>query len=184
MNLLSLALPDLSAASDGLAATLQPVAQFFAGLNLPQPIVQWGHPLMMGIVVVVMGSFVGLTGWRGRALRLAAASTAPEGSLPEAAQKPLLDHRKLAPWMATFIALGYTGGLLSLVMQGKPLLNSPHFWTGSLVLLLLAVNGALSLSGFGGNRAALRTTHAYVGSLILCVLFAHALLGLKLGLSL
>jgi len=29
MNLLSLALPDLSAASDGLAATLQPVAQFF-----------------------------------------------------------------------------------------------------------------------------------------------------------
>ncbi|MFS8780731.1 DUF4079 domain-containing protein [Synechococcus sp. R55.6] len=184
MNLLSLALPDLSAASDRLTAALQPVAQFFAGLNLPQPIVQWGHPLMMGIVVVVMGSFVGLTGWRGRTLRLAAASPTSEGSLPESAQKPLLDHRKLAPWMATFIALGYTGGILSLVMQGKPLLSSPHFWTGSLVLLLLAVNGALSLSGFGGNRAALRTTHAYVGSLILCILFAHALFGLKLGLSL
>lgn len=177
--MLSVALPDLSATSERLTAALQPLAQFFAGFNLPQPIVQWGHPLMMGIVVVVMGSFVGLTGWRGRVLRLAA-----EGSLPESAQKPLWDHRKLAPWMATFIALGYTGGLLSLVMQGQPLLSSPHFWTGSLVLLLLAANGALSLSGFGGNREALRTTHAYLGSLILCVLFAHALLGLKLGLSL
>ncbi len=182
--MLSVALPDLSATSDELTAALQPVAQFFAGFNLPQPIVQWGHPLMMGIVVVVMGSFVGLTGWRGRALRLAAASTTPEGALPESAQKPLLDHRKLAPWMATFIALGYTGGLLSLVMQGQPLLSSPHFWTGSLVLLLLAANGALSLSGFGGNREALRTTHAYVGSFILCVLLVHALLGVKLGLSL
>ncbi|MFQ3614687.1 MAG: DUF4079 domain-containing protein [Cyanobacteriota bacterium] len=183
MDLSSLALPDLSAGSDQLTAALQPVAQIFAGLDLPQPIVQWGHPLMMGIVVVVMGSFVGLTGWRGRVLRLAA-EAAGEGSLPESAQKPLLDHRKLAPWMATFLALGYTGGILSLVMQGEPLLNSPHFWTGSLVLLLLGVNGVLSITGFGGNRAALRTTHAYVGSLILCVLVAHAALGIKLGLSL
>ncbi|MEN9203528.1 MAG: DUF4079 domain-containing protein [Thermostichus sp. DG_1_6_bins_120] len=179
MDLLGLLLPDLSGWSDGLTAALQPVAQIFAGLHLPQPIVQWGHPLMMGIVVGVMGSFVGLTGWRGRALRLAA-----EGSLTESAQKHLLDHRKLAPWMATFLALGYTGGLLSLVMQGKPLLSSPHFWTGSLVLLLLGVNGALSLTGFAGNRSALRATHAYVGSLILCLLFAHAALGIKLGLSL
>ncbi|MGQ9836460.1 MAG: DUF4079 domain-containing protein [Cyanobacteriota bacterium] len=185
MNLLSLALPDLSVWSDQLTAALQPVAQIFVGLDLPQPIVQWGHPLMMGIVVVVMGSFVGLSGWRGRVLRLAAeAAGGSEGSLRESAQKQLFDHRKLAPWMATFLALGYTGGLLSLVMQGEPLLSSPHFWTGSLVLLLLGVNGALSLTGFAGNRAALRTTHAYVGSLILCVLLVHAALGIKLGLSL
>jgi hypothetical protein len=185
MDLPSLALPDLSGWSDQLTAALQPVAQVFTGLDLPQPMVQWGHPLMMGIVVVAMGSFVGLTGWRGRAMRLAAEAAAdPEGSLLESAQKHLFDHRKLAPWMATFLALGYTGGILSLVMQGEPLLSSPHFWTGSLVLLLLGVNGALSITGFGGNRAALRTTHAYVGSLILCVLFAHALLGIKLGLSL
>jgi hypothetical protein len=177
--MLGLALPNLSAVSESLTAALQPVAQFFAGFNLPQPVVQWGHPLMMGIVVVVMGSFVGLTGWRGRVLRLAGG-----GSLSESAQKPLLDHRKVAPWMATFIALGYTGGLLSLVMQGQPLLRSPHFWTGSLVLLLLAANSALSLSGFGGNRETWRTAHAYLGSLILCLLFTHALLGLKLGLSL
>lgn len=183
MDLSSLALPDLSGWSDRLTAALQPVAQVFAGLDLPQPIVQWGHPLMMGIVVVVMGSFVGLTGWRGRALRLAAeAAGDSEGS--QSAQKHLFDHRKLAPWMATFLALGYTGGILSLVMQGEPLLSSPHFWTGSLVLLLLGVNGALSITGFGGNRAALRTTHAYVGSLILCVLVAHAAFGIKLGLSL
>jgi thiosulfate reductase cytochrome b subunit len=52
------------------------------------------------------------------------------------------------------------------------------------VLLLLAANSALSLSGFGGNRETWRTAHAYLGSLILCLLFTHALLGLKLGLSL
>jgi len=35
-----------------------------------------------------------------------------------------------------------------------------------------------------GNKAGLRTVHAYVGSTALCILLVHAALGLKLGMSL
>ena len=76
-----------------------------------------------------------------------------------------------------------SGGVLSLVMQNKSILESPHFWTGSIVLILLAANGIISLAGFGGNKAVLRTVHAYLGSTALCLLFLHAVLGLKLGLA-
>ncbi|MEO0852745.1 MAG: DUF4079 domain-containing protein, partial [Cyanobacteria bacterium J06648_11] len=84
--------------------------------------------------------------------------------------------------MFLFIALGYTGGLLSLVMQNQSPLQSPHFWTGSLVILLLSSNAVLSMT-FSGDRAALRSTHAYLGSLALAVMATHAVLGLRLGLS-
>lgn len=151
---------------------LEPIANLFRSLGVPEPIVHWGHPVMMAIVVFVMGSFVGLAGWRGRSV-----------SDPTVAKKNLSDHRTLAPWMFGFMAAGYTGGLLSLVMQRQPILESPHFWTGSIVLILLLSNGIVALSGFGGNKAVLRTLHAYVGSTALCLLFLHAVLGLKLGLS-
>ena len=156
-----------------LANSLQPIADFFSRLGLPTPIVRWGHPLMMGTVIFVVGSFVGWSGWRGR---LAADA--------EVESKNRSSHRKLAPWMFLFLALGYAGGLLSLVMQGHVLLESPHFWTGSIVLGLLAANGAISLSGFGGDNATLRTAHAYLGSIALAVMLVHAFLGLGLGLSL
>jgi hypothetical protein len=81
------------------------------------------------------------------------------------------------------MAAGYTGGVLSLVMQHQPVLESPHFFTGSIVLLLLLINGAISLSGFAGNKAILRAVHAYVGNTALCILFFHAVLGCKLGTS-
>jgi fucose 4-O-acetylase-like acetyltransferase len=152
---------------------LEPIAAFFRRLNIPEPIVHWGHPAMMAIVIFVMGSFVGFTGWRGRLVED-----------KDVAVKSRSDHRKLAPWMFLFMALGYTGGLLSLVMQHQPVMESPHFWTGSIVLLLLAINGAISLSGFAGNQTGLRALHAYLGSTALCVMFLHAVLGLKLGISL
>ncbi len=153
---------------------LEPIASQFRAMGIPEPITHWGHPLMMGIVVFVMGSFVGITGWRGRLL------TQTE---PDAAIKNRSDHSKIAPLMFLFMALGYTGGLLSLVIQRHNVLESPHFWTGSLVLILLALNGLISATKFGGNQAALRTAHAYLGSLALVVMFLHAVLGLQLGLS-
>jgi len=127
----------------------------------------------MAIVVFVMGSFVGLAGWRGRMVEDKAT-----------ASKSLADHRTLAPWMFLFMAAGYTGGVLSLVMQHHPILETPHFWTGSVVLLLLLINGTIALTGFRGNKAAVRTAHAYLGSTALCILFIHAVLGLKLGIAL
>jgi fucose 4-O-acetylase-like acetyltransferase len=156
----------------GLSEALEPIADIFRGFGTPEPIVHWGHPVMMGIVVVMMGSFVGLAGWRGR---LIADETV--------AAKSRMDHRKLAPLMFLFIALGYTGGVLSLVMQHQPILESPHFLTGTLVLGLLATNGVLAAVGFGKDKGVLRTVHAYVGSAALGLLFLHGLLGLKLGLS-
>jgi hypothetical protein len=157
---------------DNLTQILEPIAAWFRNLGTPEPIVHWGHPVMMGIVVFVLGSFVGWVGWRGRLSQDA-----------EAAAKNRADHRKLAPWMFSFIAAGYTGGVLSLVMQHEPILESPHFWTGSIVLILLGLNAAISLLGFAGNKPVLRTVHAYLGSVALCLLVVHAILGLKLGLS-
>jgi hypothetical protein len=114
----------------------------------------------------------GYAGWRGRL-----------AEDKEVALKNRADHRKLAPLMSLFITLGYTGGILSLVMQGQPIMESPHFWTGSAAVLLLWSNGLISLSGFGGNNSALRMTHAYIGTLIMGLLIVHAAFGLKLGLS-
>jgi hypothetical protein len=155
-----------------LSQFLEPIANQFRSLGIPESIVHWGHPLMMAIVVFVMGSFIGLAGWRGRVVTDVAA-----------AKKSRTDHRKLAPWMFLFIATGYTGGVLSLVMQHKAVLESPHFWTGSIVIILLAANGIIALTRFGGNKAILRGVHAYLGSTALCLLFLHAALGLKLGLA-
>ncbi len=71
----------------------------------------------------------------------------------------------------------------TLVMQNQPIIESPHFWTGSIVLVLLTINGVISGTGFIGNKAVLRTVHAYLGSVALALLLFHAILGLKLGLS-
>ncbi|NCJ05128.1 DUF4079 family protein [Synechococcales cyanobacterium C] len=156
---------------DQLRQSLEPIAAFFRSLGMPEPIVHWGHPAMMAIVVFVMGSFVAIKGWQGRRHKQAD---------PQMASQNLADHRKLAPWMFLFIVLGYTGGILSLVMQEQPILESPHFWSGSTVIGLLGINAALSLTKFGG-QGSLRTAHAYLGSVALGVLVIHTLLGLKLG---
>jgi hypothetical protein len=159
---------------NNLRALLEPIAGWFNSLGTPEPIVHWGHPIMMGIVVFVMGSAVALAGWRGRTLAV---------TDTEAAIKNKTDHRKIAPLMYVFLVSGYTGGVLSLVMQGQPILESPHFLTGTIVIALLTVNAVIAATGFIGNKATLRTVHAYVGSLALVILVAHAVLGLKLGLS-
>jgi Protein of unknown function (DUF4079) len=151
---------------------LEPIAAWFRNLGIPAPIVHWGHPLMMGIVIFAMGSAVGITGWRSR---LAADK--------DVALKNRSDHRKIAPAMFLFLALGYTGGVLSLVMQKQPILESPHFWTGTTALGLLATNSLLSLAGFWGDKATARIAHAYIGTLALGLLIVHTALGIKLGLS-
>ena len=155
-----------------LYGILEPIADWFAGFNTPEPIVHWGHPAMMAVVLLFMGSFVGLTGWKGRL----ATDT-------EVAVENRSNHRKIAPWMFLFIALGYTGGLLSLVMQHHSILESPHFWTGSVLIALLAFQGVTSLSGFWGKQK-LRSVHAYLGSVTLTLMLVHAILGFNLGVSL
>lgn len=155
-----------------LSQALEPIAAWFRSLNVPEPIVHWGHPVMMGIVVLVLGSYVAWAGWQGRI-----------AEDKEVAAKSRGDHRKLAPLMTLFVTLGYTGGVLSLVMQKKPILESPHFWTANAVLILLYLNGAISLGGFGGDKPGLRMLHAYIGTAAMGLLILHGIFGLKLGLS-
>ncbi|MDJ0743376.1 MAG: DUF4079 domain-containing protein [Xenococcaceae cyanobacterium MO_167.B27] len=159
---------------ENLTDILKPIADWFNSLGTPEFIVHWGHPFLMGIVIFVMGSFVALTGWRSRIL----AATNEDVAIENKA-----DHRKIAPLMYIFLASGYTGGVLSLVMQNEPIIESPHFLTGSIVLILLTINAVISGTGFIGNKATLRTIHAYLGSAALALLLFHAILGLKLGLS-
>ena len=154
-----------------LSQYLEPIAAWFRSLNTPAPIVHWGHPVMMGIVAFVLGSYVAYAGWQGRLAQD-----------KDVQLKNRADHRKLAPLMTLFITLGYTGGILSLVMQNKPILQSPHFWTGSVIVLLLWTNGILS-KVFGDEKSVLRVVHAYVGTFVMMVLVVHAIFGLKLGLS-
>lgn len=157
-----------------LAQALEPLASVFRELNLPAPITHWGHPFFMSIVMFGMGGYGAYAGWKGR---LTAESE------PAAAAKLRSDHSKIISAMALFMALGATGGILSLVIQKHEIMASPHFFTGMTVLALLFLNGAVSFSGFGGNNPALRKAHAYFGSFILIVMVAHAIAGLKLGLS-
>lgn len=161
-----------------LSETLEPIAQFFRSLNVPEPIVHWGHPAMMAIVVLVLGGYSAWAGWRGR---LAAEQDSEEAK--EAALKNRADHRKLMPLVVLFMTMGATGGILSLVMQKKPILESPHFLTGMVVLGLLYLNGAVSLTGFGGNKPGLRLFHAYLGTAIAGIVLLHGVFGIMLGLS-
>ncbi len=161
--------------ASSLRATLEPIANWLGQLGIPEPITHWGHPAMMGIVIFAMGSMAAIAGWK---VRTADGPDVTMGSMPVGKF-----HKKVALWMTTFIAMGYTGGLLSLVMQGEPILESPHFWTGSAVLGLLGLNGAISLSKFGGGQGSLRTAHAYIGTAAVALMVVHAAFGLKLGLS-
>jgi hypothetical protein len=48
----------------------------------------------------------------------------------------------------------------------------------------LLINGLVAAVGFGGAKPEIRKFHAYFGSVIFGLMVVHALLGLKLGLSL
>lgn len=156
---------------ESLSVSLRPIADWFAQFNLPEPIVHWGHPVMMAIVVFVMGGFAAYAGWQGR--------LATDTSVAIAQKQ---QHAKIAPLMYVFIVMGATGGILSLVMQGEPILESPHFWTGMGAIALLTTNAIIAAAQFG--KGALRSAHAYIGSAALVLLIVHAFFGAQLGLSL
>lgn len=159
--------------AESLSQQLEPIAAWFRSLNIPEPITHWGHPVMMGIVVLVMGGYAIYAAWVGRV-----------STDPEVRSKNLGMHTQLMPWVFIFMGLGAIGGVLSLVMQKQPITESPHFWTAGAVLLLLAVNGAIAAFGFSSEqKATLRSVHAYLGLAIAILLLAHGIFGLKLGLS-
>jgi F0F1-type ATP synthase membrane subunit c/vacuolar-type H+-ATPase subunit K len=159
---------------ESLTQLLEPIASQFRSLNLPEVVTHWGHPFFMSIVMFAMGGYGAYAGWKGRLL------TATD---VDAAVKSKAEHKKIMPVMFAFMAIGATGGILSLVIQKHAVMESSHFLTAIAVLSLLFINGLISGTGFGGNNPGLRKAHAYLGSGILVVMIVHALMGLKLGLS-
>ena len=159
---------------ESLAQLLEPIASQFRNLNLPEPLTHWGHPFFMSIVMFAMGGYGAYAGWKGRLLM---------ATDVEAAIKNKDDHKKIMPAMFAFMAIGASGGLLSLVIQKHSVMESSHFLTAVSVLGLLLLNGLISGTGFGGNNPGLRKFHAYFGSFILIAMIVHAITGLKLGLS-
>lgn len=91
-------------------------------------------------------------------------------------------HASLMAGMFVFFALGATGGVMSLIMQGKPLLESGHFVSACLGLSLLATQACLPL--FFEEAPDARTAHAYLGSFTMLVFVIHAVQGAGLALSL
>lgn len=131
----------------------------------------WGHPGNMAVVLFAMGLYG--CGKLGADIRLS------NDAAVVAKAKEL--HPKLAVGMAFFFALGAVGGLMSLTMQGKPILSSPHATTGVVGLLLLALQGMLAAFFDDGEGA--RDAHAYLGAGILALFTVHMALGIQLGLS-
>jgi hypothetical protein len=159
---------------ENLAQLLEPIAIQFRALNLPEPLTHWGHPFFMSIVMFAMGGYGAYAGWKGRLLTQ---------TDPEAAVKNKTEHGKIMPAMFGFMVVGATGGVLSLVIQKHEVMASPHFLTAIIVLTFLTINSLISLTGFGGGKPQLRKAHAYFGSGVMVMMIVHALMGLKLGLS-
>jgi Protein of unknown function (DUF4079)/Domain of unknown function (DUF2427) len=159
---------------ENLTQLLEPLASQFRALNLPEALTHWGHPFFMSIVMFAMGGYGAYAGWKGRILT---------PSDPKTAQESKTEHRKIMPAMFAFMVIGATGGVLSLVIQKQAVMSSSHFLTATLLLTFLTIEALISLTGFGGNKPELRKVHAYFGSGILVLMVVHAMMGLKLGLS-
>lgn len=160
------------AAAEGIRELLQPSADYFRTLDLPEPLVHWGHPGNMMVVLLAMGGYGALTlGWQ---IRLS--------NDRDVIAKAKDMHPKLAFGMFFFFALGAIGGMMSLIMQDKPIFESPHVVTGLTGLALLSLQATLPAL-FKSQGKSARDVHAYLGTATLALFLVHAGLGLKLGLS-
>ncbi|GBF94792.1 translation initiation factor [Raphidocelis subcapitata] len=159
------------AAAEGIRASLAPTAEYFASLNLPAPLIKYGHP---GNMAVVLGAMAGYGSWLGWQIRLS-------GDQDVIAKAKDL-HPKLLGGAFVFFALGATGGCMSLIMQGKPIFESAHVTTALWGLTLLAFQAMLPL--FFDESPGSRTVHAFFGTGIMGLMLIHAGLGVQLALSL
>lgn len=157
--------------ADGIQSALQPAADTFNSLGLPDWLVHWGHPGNMAIVLLAIGGYGSYLGWQLRN------PEADQEVLELAAEK----HPQLMGLMFFFFAVGASGGLLAEIMGGKPVLTSAHATTAFLGLALLGFQAMLPL--LFEDQPNLRTAHAYLGSGIMLVFLVHAGLGLQHGLA-
>lgn len=167
----TMALPELALTAN--PAAVDTVAKAFGTLNLPTWAVEWGHPAMMGLMVLGMGVPGAAFGWQGRL---------NEDKKKGVQQKKLHEIVMVAFGLLAFF--GGVGGILSTAMQGYDILTTPHALSAGLVLAALATNGILAYSGFTigtdgtpKGRIRGRTVHAYLGAATMTLFVLHAALG-------
>lgn len=153
---------------------LEKVAESFRGM--PEPLIQYGHPAMMAILVFAMGFPGAYIGWQGRL---------NENKREGVNQKKLHENVMLGFFLFAF--LGSTGGTLSVAVQGFDIWESPHAISALVVLLLLAANSLIAYTGFtigtdGTPKGRLqgRKLHSYFGIAVMGAFLVHAGLGVKL----
>ena len=142
--------------------------------QVPQFVKTWFHAINMATVLFAMGGYGTYLGWQTRAGN---GGDATFGTSDTAAEL----HPKLMGGMTLLFLAGGQGGILFNLVQGRPVLESPHAMSALAGLLLLAGNGALSTVMKGDPQ--LRTAHAFLGTALMAVFAVHAALGLQLALS-
>jgi hypothetical protein len=154
----------------GIEKALTPTAEYFATLGLPAFLIRWGHPGNMAVVLLAMGGYGSYLGWQ---IRMS--------DNPDMIIRAKQLHPKLTLGMTVFFSLGAVGGVMSLIMQGRPIFQSGHVWTGLVGLVLLYLQGLLSL--FFEDDPNARGLHAFFGTAIMALFVVHMVLGIQLGLS-
>merc|ERR1712146_520535 len=157
-------------------------------------IVKYGHPAMMFVMLASMGGYGIYLGYQIRQNRLAKQSLA-SGSDGKAIdidevddnsenESIIMNAKKMHPLLMgglTIFSLGAQGGVVSELVQGKPLTNSLHFVSGGVLLTFLLIQYATSTAMSKEN---VRNIHAIFGSAVALLILSHAIFGFQLAFSL
>jgi len=168
---------------DGVTAYMNIFVPTFKSLNLPAPLVQWGHAFSMGTVIATMGVYGSWLGWQIRQNPSQKNELAPGPAWANLGKSVSELHSTLTGAMALIFFLGANGGLVLSLVQDKPIMESAHFTTAMGGFLLLAMQASLTTRFQTSSAATARTTHAFLGSATMGVFFYQAYLGLQLGLK-
>jgi Protein of unknown function (DUF4079) len=143
---------------------------------MPAWLVQWGHPAMMGFIVLGMGMPGAAVGWAGRLN-----SDRRKGEQQKQA------HDNIMLPFVILVALGGCGGTLSMAMQGYDVWQSAHAKSAGAILVTLVGSTVHAYTGFSlgmdaSPKARLtgRKVHAYVDTAAMSLFLVHAYLGIKI----
>merc|ERR1712146_626024 len=164
-------------------------------MNIDPLIVKYGHPAMMFVMLASMGGYGVYLGYQIRQNRLAkkALVSGTDGNTVDLDEidddsdnkSIIMNVKKMHPLLmgglTIFSFLGAQGGVVSELVQGKPLTNSTHFVSAGVLLTFLLIQFASSQSMSKEN---VRNIHAIFGTGVSLLILAHAVFGFQLAFSL